>query len=141
MPTRPPVACWRCDRGFCELHGKPELLAVPVGIPDKLKTPQDLYQYLYDRWRWRKPVTGLRATCLRHYPLCADPFHEGCHNPSTVADHKIDHHGDEKLFFDFNNLQGLFESCHNRKTRQEHDKRGRNKPSSCPAVLVNGKIQ
>jgi 5-methylcytosine-specific restriction endonuclease McrA len=68
--------------------------------------------HLYWRARWRHPQTGLRITVLRKYPICCK-----CHrNASTVADHIKDHHGDEALFFDFNNLQGMCEPCHHEKT-------------------------
>jgi 5-methylcytosine-specific restriction enzyme A len=68
--------------------------------------------HLYNRSRWRHPVTGLRAAVLRKFPICCKCKHDA----STVADHIRDHHGDEAKFWDFNNLQGLCEPCHSEKT-------------------------
>jgi 5-methylcytosine-specific restriction enzyme A len=114
------------------------LVAEPTA--EKKLTLQKSHQHLYWRARWRNPKTGLEPACLRKHPLCADPFKIGCHNPSTVADHIIDHEGNEALFFDFNNLQGLCASCHSRKTGKTHGKGGRNIEDLSP-LDANGRIR
>lgn len=129
MPWRPPTAR--------EVDAKPAV--TPTAPPDKLQTEHDLYKHLYWRARWRHPSTGLAAACLRKHPICADPFREGCRKPSTQVHHKIDHHGDQKLFFDFNNLQGLCASCHSRITGSSHGKDHKQKPARLP-VLIDGRI-
>src|SRR5580704_9756971 len=131
MPNKPPTAN--------EADAKPA--AIQTAPPDKLQTERDSYKHLYWRARWRNPNTGLAAACLRKHPLCADPFKTGCHQPSTVADHIEDHHGNESLFFCFTNLQGLCESCHNRKTGKSHSRDGRNITPSFSALDSNGRIQ
>jgi len=75
----------------------------------KPKFAKDAWAYLYWRSRWRHKVTGLKAATLRKYPICTM-----CkRSAATEAHHIRDHKGDEKLFFDFNNLTGLCEPCHN----------------------------
>jgi 5-methylcytosine-specific restriction endonuclease McrA len=138
MPTSPPIACHDCDFGICVKHGQVQL--APEPIAENKLTPQKSYQHLYYDKRWRNPKTGNRAACLRHFPICADPFKIGCHAPSTVADHIVDHHGDPVRFFDFKNLQGLCDSCHSRKTRREHYRSGKNKPDLSP-LDSNGRIR
>ena len=68
--------------------------------------------------KWRHPVWGLRAQVLREQPFCAGP---GCTRALTSADAEVDHirphGGDERLFFDRRNLQGLCKACHTAKTR------------------------
>jgi hypothetical protein len=41
------------------------------------------------------------------------------HVASTIADHIIPHKGNWVLFCDLDNLQGLCDACHSRKTAQE----------------------
>jgi 5-methylcytosine-specific restriction enzyme A len=88
---------------FCTSHRKKKF--------EKQRRP---WHYLYDTAAWER----LRLLVLHRDPICMDPFKTACHNPSTVADHIRDHHGDSYLFWDINNLQGLCEPCHNRKTNQ-----------------------
>jgi 5-methylcytosine-specific restriction protein A len=137
MPMRPSIACHDCDHGLCSKHGQIQSVVEPS--TEKIPTPKTSYQHLYWRARWRNPKTGLEPACLRKHPICADPFKIGCHSPSTVADHIIDHEGDEKLFFEFSNLQGLCKQCHDRKTGKSHGKGGRNLPAATP-VLIDGRI-
>lgn len=73
---------------------------------------------LYDTQRWHR----FRAAYLASHPLCVDPF--GLHGDTPVlakiVDHIQDHHGDERLAWDEDNLQGLCVSCHSTKTAREH---------------------
>jgi 5-methylcytosine-specific restriction enzyme A len=62
--------------------------------------------------KWRKA----RTTYLAKNPFCVDCFKEGNARPATVVDHIVPHKGDQKLFWDKTNWQGMCESHHNRKT-------------------------
>lgn len=63
--------------------------------------------------KWRK----LRLMVIRRDPLCADPFAIGCLAVSRHADHIIPKRsGGEDIL---ENLQGLCDSCHSRKTLLE----------------------
>lgn len=62
---------------------------------------------------WRK----IRKMVLSRDPLCADTFGIGCTSVSRHADHIIPkRHGGEDVL---ENLQGLCDSCHSRKTLLE----------------------
>ena len=65
-------------------------------------------------WEWQKASKAY----LRQYPLCAECKREGKLTPATVVDHIIPHRGDQGLFWDMGNWQGLCTTCHNRKTRR-----------------------
>lgn len=73
----------------------------------------------YNKWyktaRWRKA----RASFLKRHPLCAEHEAKGQIVSATVVDHKIPHKGDEQLFWDEDNWQGLCVPCHNRKTAKQ----------------------
>jgi hypothetical protein len=79
---------------------------------------------LYRLQAWKGPY-GLRLWTLRRDPICTCDL-KNCHGdgpcrrPSAHADHKIDHMGNAALFFDRENVHGLCEFCHNRKTGLEH---------------------
>jgi 5-methylcytosine-specific restriction endonuclease McrA len=74
----------------------------------------------YHRWysteRWRR----LRAQLLAVEPLCRVCLKAGRVTATTVADHKIPHRGDPKLFWNFDNLQGLCDIHHGEKQRVEN---------------------
>lgn len=70
---------------------------------------------LYNDVRWRG-VNGLRQQVLREEPLCRECLKEGVVQPTTQVDHIRDHCGNEDLFFDRGNLQGLCATHHSRKT-------------------------
>jgi 5-methylcytosine-specific restriction protein A len=134
MPFDPPTACKFCSKAaetgsVCNVcRPKNKLASEPIS-----KYANEEWKHLYGRARWRHPQTGLRAAVLRKYPICTE-----CNRaPSTVADHKIDHRGNETLFFDFKNLTGKCDSCHSQKTGSQHGigKREPSKPG-----LVNGLI-
>lgn len=65
--------------------------------------------------RWRK----LRGSFIAQNPLCAECQRMGKIKPATDVDHIIPHRGDEKLFYDWANLQALCHKCHSRKTAKE----------------------
>jgi 5-methylcytosine-specific restriction endonuclease McrA len=74
-----------------------------------------------DKWRhnqpWRKMYNCVTWRRLRTLVLARDPVCKICNRAAaTVADHKRDHKGDPKLFYDMNNLQGLCAPCHDLKT-------------------------
>ena len=52
-------------------------------------------------------------------PLCQECMKQGRYTKATVVDHIIPHRGDEKLFWDQENWQGLCKRCHDQKTRRE----------------------
>ena len=133
MPIQPPTACSQCDAGICVKHGQ---VAATQEPSVQKQTPQKAYTVLYNSKRWR----DLRAVVLRKQPLCADPFKENCHQPTTVADHIVDHHGNQQLFYDYTNLQGLCKSCHSRKTGESHGKGGVNIEPGRPSLDANGRI-
>lgn len=74
----------------------------------------------YDSAQWRNRT---RPLILARDPLCKiAKLCEG-HDPSTDADHIIpaeqyvaQHGGDERWFYDENNLQGACHACHTAKT-------------------------
>lgn len=62
--------------------------------------------------RWQKARKGYLAV----NPLCVDCRDESRFTPATVVDHVEPHKGNQKLFWDRDNWQGLCEMHHNRKT-------------------------
>src|SRR5882762_6982914 len=120
------------ERGYCAECLKAE---GPKAIPT-LSDHHREWRTLYDKARWRHPLTGLRACILRRDPICKQ-----CgRNPSTIADHKIDHRGNEVLFWNANNLRGICKECHDVKTGLEHPNRARK--SGPPSALdANGRIR
>ncbi len=73
---------------------------------------RDDYHHLYDRSSWRHPSKGLRIIHLIHHPLCVMCDQEGFTVAATVVDHIKPHKGDERLFFDPDNLQSLCKPHH-----------------------------
>jgi 5-methylcytosine-specific restriction protein A len=80
--------------------------------------------------RWEK----YRAFYLRAYPFCIDPFgrHRGIQVEATRVDHVKPHRGNQELFWDERNHQGLCESCHNYKTAKYDGGFGRRRASEEP---------
>lgn len=66
------------------------------------------YRKLYKTARWTKG----RAWFLRQNPLCVFCGEEGIATPATILDHIKPHKGDEKLFYDQTNWQGLCKPHH-----------------------------
>lgn len=106
---------------------KPRLTA----IRSRLSRPEGEAARLAERDRtvaWRSWYKTARWQKLRMKVLVRDQFtcqmvECGRIEPNTsqlVADHKIQHHGDEGLFWDERNLQCLCKPCHDRlKQKQE----------------------
>lgn len=70
---------------------------------------------LYKTARWRR----LRLIVLRDNPLCVHCTQAGLVTQATEVDHIVPHKGDERLFWDVENLQGLCKPCHSKKTASE----------------------
>jgi 5-methylcytosine-specific restriction protein A len=69
----------------------------------------------YD-YRWQKA----RERYLQAHPLCVMCQEQGRVAAATVVDHKTPHQGDQRLFWDETNWQGLCTPCHSgEKQRQE----------------------
>ena len=68
------------------------------------------------RWKFA------RAEFLRLHPLCeCDECGAGSKRirPANVVDHRIPHHGDERLFWDQSNWVAMATECHNAKTASQ----------------------
>lgn len=76
---------------------------------------------LYKTKRWE----SIRRGVLERQGLCVICLREGRYTPATVVDHIAPHRGDQRLFYDMNNLQGLCKACHDRKTAAEDGGFGR----------------
>ena len=74
--------------------------------------------FKYNSMEWIK----LRNHARKEMPLCANCAKKGIIEPTKIIDHikPIAEGGDP---WDINNLQGLCESCHNKKTAKERNKR------------------
>ncbi len=133
---KPPTACSRCSRAKpCECDKQTQ----PTGTEAKPFSKGDYkgeHSKLYDRSRWRHPTKGMQACIIRRDIICRI-----CRRAaSTVADHIRDHHGDETLFFDPQNLQGVCKPCHDQKTGREHGQRNREvkrPPAAGPTGLAD----
>ena len=67
--------------------------------------------------KWQKA----RAVWLEQHPLCVMHAELGRVVLATVVDHKVPHRGDQALFWDRKNWQGLCKQCHDaHKQRQEN---------------------
>jgi 5-methylcytosine-specific restriction protein A len=96
------------DRGRCERHK-----------PTEQDRPNADIRRLYRTPRW----FALRALVLMQEPHCPgvdaagrSPDPRGCGVRTTQADHIQPHRGDLLLFWKRENLQGLCDRCHGRKT-------------------------
>lgn len=101
MPTAPlrfcaaPSCGQRVPRGYCPAHSRAK---------DRAR-PNAGARLWYMRARWRR----LRVQILQEQPLCPECHAEGQIRMATEVHHKLKHHGDEVLFYDRANLEGL---CH-----------------------------
>ncbi len=82
----------------------------------------------WDRWYRRSHWTALRTIVLAKEPICRI-----CQRAaSTVADHIVPHKGNWALFCDLDNLEGICDACHSKKTATEDGGFG-NRPASNPS--------
>lgn len=72
----------------------------------------------YQSQQWRR----VRAIFLQQYPLCAECQKHGRVVPARVVDH-ITPINEGGARYDFANLQGLCDRCHNKKSGREAHKR------------------
>jgi len=113
----PPTACGRCGKAKpCECVPEPRLTLQDYNADRPGK-------HLYWRARWRHPVSGLRATRLRHNPICQECNRE----PATQVDHIVEHKGDERLFWNFENTRSVCHQCHAEKSASEAAKNSHDK--------------
>jgi len=49
---------------------------------------------------------------LDQTPLCSPCEKSGKETPATIVHHKIEHKGDEALFYSWDNLESVCASCH-----------------------------
>ena len=71
--------------------------------------------------RWNKA----RKAYLAVNPLCKRCSESERVTSATIVDHIIPHKGDQELFWDRSNWQGLCKQCHDRKTATEDGGFGR----------------
>ena len=79
-----------------------------------------LSKKFYNSQRWKE----MRINYLFQNPLCAGCLKNGRTANAEQVDHIKPHRGDVRLFFNWQNLQGLCASCHSRKTMMEINERG-----------------
>lgn len=100
-------------------------------LPPKKKsqTGRKFENKMYHTAQWRK--VRLRLFALN--PLCVECLRENKTTIAVVADHiipvstGINEVEQQRLMWDFKNLQGLCEKCHNQKSGKESKKNGFNK--------------
>ena len=113
MPNKPLRPCAYCGcgefvvSGYCMKHKPKERY--------RGNAAQRGYNY-----RWQL----YREKFLKANPLCVECLKNGQVEPATVADHIIDHKGNQELFWDVNNHQALCRSCHSRKTARTNPYKG-----------------
>lgn len=73
-----------------------------------MKQQPNQWAHLYNKSRWRQ----LRNLQLSAEPLCKLCEEAGKVTAATVVDHIEPHRGDEKLFWDQENLRSLCTPCH-----------------------------
>ncbi|QLI80805.1 HNH endonuclease [Chitinibacter fontanus] len=115
MPRAPLKPCGQpgCGRlvtsGKCDVHRR-ESVRQYEAQPERRAVKS-----LYATKRWQ----DLRVLVLRTNPLCVECRKVDRLTAAEHVDHIKPHCGDESLFFDFDNLQGLCKPCHSRKTAKE----------------------
>lgn len=97
----------------------------PRHQPYKIKTEQQRKKE-FDTTRESAPKRGygrrwqsLAKRVRQEEPLCRCCLALGITKATAEVDHIIPHKGDQTLFWDRGNLQGLCKSCHSRKTATE----------------------
>lgn len=76
------------------------------------RTSSKPYHQLYNCKKWRV----IRSNFLKVHCVCII-----CGGKATIADHIIPHKGDERLFYNENNLQPMCWRCHSAKTLKENN--------------------
>lgn len=66
------------------------------------------WRHLYKTSRWRR----MREAHFARHPLCVYCLRVDDVSEATVLDHIKPHKGDEVLFWDDDNVQGLCKACH-----------------------------
>lgn len=84
------------------------------------------YRDIYHSTRWRKLR---KQILLRDDYLCLHCLEEGKYTQADVVDHITELRDDITKAYDDKNLQSLCHECHNRKTREETEKRDLKSPS------------
>jgi 5-methylcytosine-specific restriction protein A len=75
----------------------------------KYYQPEFKHERLYDSPRWRK----VAKMFLDQNPLCNPCWKiSGREVPASIVHHKIEHKGDEALFWNWDNLEAVCPSCH-----------------------------
>src|SRR5262245_34375067 len=106
----------------CPVPACPERIPCPqhsaerARVHERDRTQAEPWRKWYHLARWRHPVYGLRTRALARDPICRECRADGRVVASTEVDHVTPHHGDPRLFWNLENLQGLCTTCHNRKT-------------------------
>lgn len=108
MPLRPFRPCKHSDctaitrdkSGYCDVH----------------RVDADRYRgNAYERG-YTKQWSCESKAFLRAHPLCAECERQGRYAPAQVVDHIIPHRGNQRLFWDKTNWQGLCKHHHDQKT-------------------------
>ena len=108
MPYKPrpgcryPLCSNKADKGssYCKIHKK---------IMEKQRSTPTERGYDY---KWQK----FRKEYLKKNPFCVVCLNKGKLIQAKVIDHIVPHKGNERLFWDENNMQTLCIRCHNKKT-------------------------
>jgi 5-methylcytosine-specific restriction protein A len=106
--------------GYCPQHTNSQRRAADA---ERKTSSERGYGY-----RWQKA----RHTYLKNNPLCVGCEKLGMVRAATEVDHIIPHRGDQALFWDTSNWQGLCKPCHSRKTAREDGGWGRSAPAAPP---------
>ena len=89
---------------------------------DQRSAEAQRYRHLYNQARWKHPAHGRRSRQLRKQPLCEMCLKARRTTVATVADHVIEHKGDETLFWE-GELQSLCKPHHD-SSKQREERRG-----------------
>lgn len=79
------------------------------------------YRAFYRTRAWRK----LSRQTLENNPVCVVCYERGIIRPAQIADHRIELKDDWSRRLDPSNIVSMCRSCHNRKTREEREKRNK----------------
>jgi len=99
----------------------------------------------YDKWYNTSLWANIRKRKLGEEPLCQECLKYDEYVTANIVDHIIPHKGLWNIFVDYDNLQSLCKSCHDRKTAKEDGTFNKvqyfptdiRKPN-CPVIVVCG---